>query len=79
MDKYVKYIAMELSFPEDVDDEFEMIEELINHLDNNGYDFYVTHDNYFNQIVVLIVNEDEFDYVITILEDRNIEYSIKTI
>lgn len=46
------------------------MEELREHLFRNGYDVEWLGD------AILDVNEDEIDYVITILEDRNIEYLV---
>ena len=47
----------------------EQMEELNNHLKMNGYDFSINELN-------ISVNEDEMDYVETIMEDRDISYSI---
>lgn len=47
----------------------EQMEELNNHLKMNGYDFSINESN-------ISVNEDEMDYVETIMEDRDISYSI---
>lgn len=48
------------------------IEELENHLSMNGYNFGI--DKKRNLLFVFI---DEFDYVETILKDRNIVYNVK--
>lgn len=53
---------------------WEQKEKLEKHLCYNGYDVEWISD------CKIDVNEDELDYIITILEDRNIEYLIgKTI
>jgi hypothetical protein len=47
------------------------LEELDNHLSMNGYDFGIDAKRMY-----LFVSIDELDYVITILEDRNIDYGV---
>lgn len=50
----------------------EQTEELVNHLKMNGYDFLI--NGYLSDGLSLGVNEDETDYVETIMEDRDIDY-----
>lgn len=49
------------------------LEELENHLSMNGYNFGI--DKNRNLLFVFI---EEVDYVVTILDDRNIDYSVNT-
>ena len=48
----------------------EQMNELTNHLSMNGYDFSING-------TVLIVHEEEADYVETIMNDRHIEYILE--
>lgn len=68
------YYAMELTLPEDIDDENEVVTELYDHLRDNGYHFFLTSEPGFEQILVLLIWEEETGYIDTILEDRGIKY-----
>jgi len=75
MDDRIRYVAMEIYFPEDSG--AEEVEELYNHLYMNGYNFYLATEPGFEQIMVLLISEDETGYIDTILKDRNISYEYK--
>ncbi len=70
----IKYVAIDIHFNEDVDDEYEALAELENHLRANGYDYFLSCVPGFEQIGVLLINEEQTGYIDTILEDRNIIY-----
>ena len=70
----IKYVAIDFNFNEDVDDEYEALTELENHLRANGYDYFLSCVPGFEQIEVLLINEEQTGYIDTILEDRNIIY-----
>lgn len=74
MDERNVYYAIELTIPDDVDDQGEIITELYDYLNNNGYHFFLTSEPGFEQILVLLIWEEETGYIDTILEDRGIEY-----
>lgn len=74
MDERRKYVAIEYGFNEDVDDVYEALTELEDHLKMNGYDFYMSVMPGYEQISVLLINEEQAGYIDTVLEDRNINY-----
>lgn len=67
MNDYIEYARIFLNIGTD-------LEEVENHLSMNGYDFGM--DKKRN---LLFVNVEEIDYVESILLDRDILYTIKTI
>ncbi len=74
MDERTRYVAVEYWFDEDVDDVYEALMELEDHLRMNGYDFYMSAMPGYEQISVLLINEEEIGYIDTIMKDRNINY-----
>lgn len=74
MDERRKYVAIEYGFNEDVDDVYKELTELEDHLRMNGYDFYLSVMPGYEQISVLLINEEQTGYIDTVLEDRNINY-----
>lgn len=73
MDDRTRYVAIEINVPEDVDDQYEVFDELSVHLHRNGYRFYMTAELGVDQ-TVLLIDENMIGYIDTILEDRDIEY-----
>ena len=67
MNDYIEYVRVFMNVGTD-------LEELENHLSMNGYDFGM--DKKRN---LLFVNIEEIDYVESIMLDRDIDYSIKTV
>ena len=74
MEERRQYVAIQLNFPEETDDEAEVVDELYNHLLNNGYHFYLTNEPGYEQIAVLLIDTEETGYIDSILEDRGIGY-----
>lgn len=77
MDDRTKYVAIEIWFTEDTEDEYEALKELEDHLQMNGYDYYMSNMPGFQEILVLLINEEQTGYIDTVLEDRNIKYEYK--
>ena len=58
--------------------DYEKIEELSNHLEMNGYRGNV-YGNILRNEYTLFIDPEEYDYVLTILNDRGLEYSPRTL
>lgn len=69
-----KYVAIEYWFNEDVEDEYEALKELEDHLQMNGYDYFLSVMPGAEQLSVLLINEEQTGWIDTVLEDRNINY-----
>ena len=73
-----EYYAIELSFEELEKDEdydyYETLKELEDHLDMNGYDYFLTTMPTLREIMVLLINKEQAGWIDEILEDRNIGY-----
>lgn len=69
-----KYVAIEYWFNEDVEDEYEALKELEDHLQMNGYDYLLSGMPGFEQLPVLLIHEDQIGWIEIVLEDRNINY-----
>ncbi len=74
MDERNRYVAIEYWFDDSVDDQYEALTDLETHLRRNGYDYYLSVIPGFEQMSVLLINEEQTGYIDTILEDRNINY-----
>ena len=69
------YYAMELKFPSNDDD---LITELYDHLNGNGYHFFLTTLPGEEDKTILLISTDETGYIDTVLDDRGIEYTYFT-
>ena len=69
-----RYNAIEYWFTDDVDDQYEALRELEDHLQMNGYDYYLSAEPQFEQITVLLINEDQAGWIDEVLEDRGIKF-----
>ena len=67
MDYCINYIGIILHSDTDID----TIDEIENHLSMNGYCFGID-----KKRKIIFVYDDQFDYVETILGDRNISYRV---
>ncbi len=78
MEEYRKYCAMELDFGElQEDDDFDWLEtinELEEHLQMNGYDYYIAPQPGAEQILVLLINEEQVGWIDEVLKDRGIGF-----
>ena len=77
MDERTRYVAIEIWFTDDTEDEYKALNELEDHLEMNGYDYYMSSMPGFREILVLLINEEQTGYIDTVLEDRNIKYEYK--
>lgn len=68
MIEYTTWVAIKLARHSGITDEF------YEHLAMNGYTYDVAISN--SGLSTLFVSEDEFDYVITMLDDREILYEV---
>ena len=73
-DERSRFVAIEYWFADDVDDRYEVLNELEEHLRMNGYDYYLSVMPGYEGISVLLINEEQTGYIDTILKDRNINY-----
>lgn len=76
MDERRRYVVIEVSF-EDKEDRYETIRELEDHLQMNGYDYFLTCDPLFREIMVLLINDEQTGYIDTVLEDREIKFEYR--
>ena len=77
MDERYRYVAIEYWFNDDVEDTYEAEKELEDHLQMNGYDYYLSVVPGFEEINILLINEEQTGWIDTILEDRNINYKYR--
>lgn len=78
MDERNRYVAIELTFDDEGDPDYnwyDVLTELEEHLLNNGYDYFTSSMPQYEQIFVLLINEEQTGYIDTVLEDRGIKYS----
>ena len=69
-----KYVALDVWFNEDVEDEYEALKEFEDHLQMNGYDFFLSAMPGAELQLVLLIHEEQIEWIYTVLEDRNINY-----
>ena len=72
MDDTRTYKAIEISFS---DNDYDKVSELEDHLQMNGYDYYLSNNPIYPEQMVLLINEDQAGWIDTILDDRDIEFS----